>query len=553
MNVDVLFSPCDETRIAAYLSNDLPSDQMKLVEAHLETCNQCVASLERLATENIAWDDAKQFLSSDEHDGKASLSSESNVTEIEIKAIEDPSQTHPVSGQSASERSAPDPSFDAAMLSREIQGWLDPTDDPNMMGRFAGYEIVGVIGHGGMGIVLKGFEPSLNRFVAIKAMAPRLASSEAARKRFSREAQAAAAVLHENVIAIHRVDQTHGLPYLVMPYWGGESLQKRLDHCGPLGVEASLQIASQIAAGLSAAHARGLIHRDIKPANILLERGLQRVTITDFGLARAADDASLTRTGVVAGTPQYMSPEQARAKPLDVRSDLFSLGSVLYAMLVGSPPFRGNTNYEILESVTNDSPRPPSEIDDAIPAWTNRLVQWLHQKEPKKRPEQASQVQEVIDGCLRHLQNSSEPLPNVVNLSRMPKEREFRARRWSIALAGSTALLFLLFFWNPTNLKQPPVKSLLPTTTKPAATDSATKDSATKNADTKNADTKNVATNDDTPQKAATNNTSAQDIPANEPRPQLGSQSIDGIPPSEFDSFEKEMSAIESEILSLER
>ena len=195
-----------------------------------------------------------------------------------------------------------------------IADYFDPTDDPRMLGRFGGYEIVGIIGCGGMGVVLKGFEPALDRYVAIKLLAPHLATSGAARTRFAREARAAAAVLHENVVAIHRVSEAKGLPYLVMPYMPGESLQKRLDEQGPMQLNEILRIGMQIAAGLAAAHAQGLIHSDIKPGNILLDKGVERVTITDFGLARAADDASLTRSGVIAGTPQYMSPEQARGR-----------------------------------------------------------------------------------------------------------------------------------------------------------------------------------------------------------------------------------------------
>jgi serine/threonine protein kinase len=125
---------------------------------------------------------------------------------------------------------------EAEMLSREIGGWLDPTDDPKSLGRFAGYEIVGIVGHGGMGIVLKGVEASLNRFVAIKVLAPRLAASGNARRRFAREARATAAVRNDNVIAIHRVGEWHGLPFLVMPYVGGVSLQKRIDADGPLSI-----------------------------------------------------------------------------------------------------------------------------------------------------------------------------------------------------------------------------------------------------------------------------------------------------------------------------
>ncbi len=191
---------------------------------------------------------------------------------------------------------------------------LAPTDDPEMLGRVGDYEIIGVVGVGGMGAVLKGFDKSLRRVVAIKVMAPHLAHSGSARTRFQREARAAAAITHDNVIDIYAVSEAAGLPYLVMPYARGPSLQKRIDEGGPLGVIEVVRIGRQIAAGLAAAHEQGLVHRDIKPANILLSDGIERLWITDFGVARAMDDASMTQTGVIAGTPQYMSPEQARAR-----------------------------------------------------------------------------------------------------------------------------------------------------------------------------------------------------------------------------------------------
>ena len=211
---------------------------------------------------------------------------------------------------------------------------------PGSLGRLGHYEIQEVIGRGGMGIVLRAFDEKLHRVVAIKVMAPQLATSATARRRFTREAQAAAAVTHDHIVTIHAVEEADGLPYLVMQYVAGMSLQERLERDGPLQLAEILRIGMQTAAGLAAAHAQGLVHRDIKPANILLENGIERVKITDFGLARAADDASLTQSGVVAGTPQYMSPEQARGEAVDHRTDLFSLGSVLYAMCTGRPPFR---------------------------------------------------------------------------------------------------------------------------------------------------------------------------------------------------------------------
>ncbi len=173
---------------------------------------------------------------------------------------------------------------------------LNASDDPDMLGRLGSYEVSGVIGAGGMGIVLKAFDRALDRTVAIKVMAPYLATSGAARQRFSREARAAAAIIHPNVIAIYGVTTEGPLPYLVMPYVGGAALQKRLDSDGALPVTDVLRIGVQIAAGLAAAHDQGLVHRDIKPANILLDQGVERLVITDFGLARTVDDASVTRT-----------------------------------------------------------------------------------------------------------------------------------------------------------------------------------------------------------------------------------------------------------------
>ena len=235
---------------------------------------------------------------------------------------------------------------------REIATVLSATDDPRMLGRLGGYEIAGIVGSGGMGIVLKGLDVSLNRYVAIKVLRPSQATSSSARIRFEREGRAAASIVHENVIAIHGVAETNGVPYLVMPYIRGESLATAIERRGPLRLEEMLRIGCQVAGGLAAAHEQGVIHRDVKPSNILLENGLERLKLTDFGLARAVDDVGLTNTGILAGTPEYMSPEQVRGEVLDARSDLFSLGCVLYALCTGVPPFRAESSYAVLRSIT---------------------------------------------------------------------------------------------------------------------------------------------------------------------------------------------------------
>lgn len=281
---------------------------------------------------------------------------------------------------------------------------LGPTDDPHMLGRIGSYEVVGVIGRGGMGVVFKAFEPALNRFVAIKMLLPHLATSGAARKRFAREGQAAAAVIDDNVLPIYSVAEWKEIPYLVTQYSRGVTLHKRIQDQGPLEVKEILRIGMQTARGLAAAHSQGLVHRDVKPSNILLDGTVERALLTDFGLARAVDDASITRTGIIAGTPQYMSPEQARAGTVDARSDLFSLGCVLYTMCTGRPPFRADNSYAILRLITDAEPRPIREINPDVPEWLCRLVSKLMAKSPVSRFDSASEVAVLLERCLAHVQ-----------------------------------------------------------------------------------------------------------------------------------------------------
>ncbi|HEY1379265.1 MAG TPA: protein kinase, partial [Gemmataceae bacterium] len=271
-----------------------------------------------------------------------------------------------------------------------------------------------------------------------------LAASGAARQRFAREARAAAAVVHDNVIAIHAVAEAAGLPYIVMPFVRGPSLEARLRQTGAFGTDETLRVGLQIAHGLAAAHAQGLVHRDIKPANILLEGGVERVWITDFGLARAVDDASLTRSGVIAGTPQYMSPEQAAGDRVDHRSDLFSLGSVLYALCTGRPPFRAGTTLAVLRRVEEDRPRPVREINPDVPEWLARVVEKLMERDPADRFQTAAEVADLLEGYLAHRRQ-----PGTVAAPELPPPPaaecvELRPaaprRRWLIPAAAAALL-----------------------------------------------------------------------------------------------------------------
>lgn len=214
----------------------------------------------------------------------------------------------------------------------ELKRVLKPSTRPGCLGRVAHYEIESILGRGAFGIVTKAYDEKLHRVVAIKFMNPDLAATSPPRKRFLREARTAAAVRHENIVGIHAVEE-EPIPYLVMEYIPGLTLQHRLDQNGPLELLEILRFGQQMAAGMAAAHVANLIHRDIKPSNILLEEGIEtHVKISDFGLARAVDDASMTSSGQIVGTPMYMAPEQARGDTLDHRADLFSLGSVIYQM-----------------------------------------------------------------------------------------------------------------------------------------------------------------------------------------------------------------------------
>ena len=381
--------PCRFAQLDAFLAGELSAAQVEQLEQHLDACPFCDEELTRRTADESFWDDAQTFLSSADD-----LPSDHDTDDHPLPTTPDQNRFN-ASGQDAP----------LGQLS-----FLDPTDDPHRLGRFGGYEISGIIGQGGMGVVMKGWDVSLDRFVAIKVLSPAYAGHSAARQRFAREAQAAAAILHDNVIAIYGVDHWKEMPYLVMPYIKGESLQQRIDRAAPLSLENILEISLQIARGLAAAHDQGLIHRDIKPANILMPASVSRVIITDFGLARTADDASLTRSGVLAGTPQYMSPEQAKGETIDGRTDLFSLGSVMYAMACGRPPFRAETPYGVLRKITDQPHRPLSQLREDLPAWLETIVDRLLQKDPSKRFDDAHQLADYLEDCLAHLRQPTTTL-----------------------------------------------------------------------------------------------------------------------------------------------
>ncbi len=283
---------------------------------------------------------------------------------------------------------------------QQLRPYLETSDYPSSLGKLGHYELLQILGQGGYGIVAKAVDTKLERRVAIKVLAPHLAVTSPSRKRFLREARSAAAVRHEHVVQTYAVED-RPLPHLVTEFIAGETLQQRLDRLGPFEATDVVRIGRQIAMGLAAAHQQGLVHRDIKPANILLQAGVEeQAKLTDFGLAQAADDASLTQSGVIAGTPMYMSPEQVSGDDLDLRADLFSLGSVLYVMMVGHPPFRAPSTLAILKRVAEDTPRPIRQMIPEAPQGLCDVIAKLHEKSKERRYGSAQEVADALTTCL---------------------------------------------------------------------------------------------------------------------------------------------------------
>ena len=418
---------CDDALLLHSLDEGLSETQEASIAQHLTECVLCRQKLETLAAEPHGWSQIGMALRKESSVG---LSSKNHFDDDDF----DNSTWKP---------------------SDFIVDYLQPSIATESLGRLGNIEIREFIGQGAHGIVLKGFQEELNRLVAVKVMAPHLASVVAARKRFSREARATAAILHPNVLPVLHVDSTGPLPYLVMPYIDCESLQDRLDREGILTVADVLRIGLQVGRGLAAAHAQGLVHRDVKPANILLERGVERVMLTDFGLARAVDDATLTRSGFIAGTPHYMSPEQARGDSVDTRSDLFSLGSVFYAMCTGRPPFRAESTFGILRRVTDDAPRPVRELNPDVPSWLEGIVLKLLSKPAGDRIESADELADLMEACLAHVQQPQTiALPLLAKkLDRqshlIAKSRRLRFVGVSVVLFGLMSLFSALAYFNP--------------------------------------------------------------------------------------------------------
>ena len=340
------------------------------------------------------------------------------------------------------------------------------------------YEVGAEIGRGGMATIHLGTDRLLRRTVAVKVLAPLFAQDQRFVARFQREAKAAAALNHQNVVSVYDTGSDEGVHWIVMEHVEGDTLEEIFTEKGGLSIRRALEITEALCRALTAAHGVGLIHRDVKPANVMIDTS-GRAKIMDFGIARAiADAADLTGTGLVLGTASYLSPEQARGDRVDARTDIYSLGCVLYEMVTGGPPFSGETPLVLAYRHVHEEPVPPSFINQAVSDSLEAVIMRAIAKEPAARYASAESMERAVsvisldqDRRVEATQGSkvglTEPTPrDTIPLPKEgePEHRSGRGRRRSVgvavALLATVGFLGARAFLGPAGITVPDVRLL---------------------------------------------------------------------------------------------
>lgn len=420
----------DSSQLLKLLVNQSDPDSVRRLEAHLLECEPCAQSAETLFPESeiTAFRQASPIRFEDSRDEvlvEAVIARARELRADSPTALPEQTQI----GMSLDEDDAPGnskPSKSDVDSSDDVS-YLAPAQQADEIGRLGDYRVLQILGRGGMGVVFLAEDPLLKRQVALKVMKPSIAASRSAKDRFLREAQCTAAIEHDHIVHIYQVGEDRGVPFIAMPFLKGESLKTKLEREGRLQQVEVVRIGKEVAAGLAAAHERGLIHRDIKPDNIWIEQKTGRARILDFGLVRSvSDDTELTQSGLVVGTPKYMAPEQAQGLNVDHRCDLFSLGSVLYHLATGRPAFEGNNLTATLMAVVHHEPQPIEAVSPEIHPQLATLIAQLVKKNRDQRPQSASQVSQRLADIEQSLKNPSAgtagSLETLSNGSRSPIE-----------------------------------------------------------------------------------------------------------------------------------
>ena len=388
MNEADLKSCPDATTLGEYLLGRLEPPTLDQCESHVATCESCHETLRGLNThDTLSEHIAGAFPQSD------SLSIESDDSD-QVRGLVERLLSQTGFGSLKQSRGAKAFHVDAEILAdraAEVLRCVSPDENDQTLGSIGSYQLIRLIGAGSTGVVFQAVDLNLDRKVALKVLRPSLGS--VARERFIAEARLAASVEHPNVVKIYQTGQENRLAYIAMQWLPGQTLEAKMSSESCINEADVRQISGQIAAGLHAAHQRQLVHRDIKPANIWISEDDQEVKILDFGLARIVDDdPGLTATGMLAGTPNFMSPEQTKGLELDGRSDLFSLGCVMYRLATGKFAFGANSILGTLQAIQNEQPDPPKSINPEVTAELSDLTMSLLEKQPVNRPASAEQV-----------------------------------------------------------------------------------------------------------------------------------------------------------------
>ena len=310
------------------------------------------------------------------------------------------------------------------------------------------YKILEKLGEGGMGVVYRAEDTRLKRTVALKFLPPALTADPESKERFIHEAQAASSLQHNNICNVHDIDETpDGQLFIVMDFYEGETLKKKIEH-GPLKIDEAADIAIQVAQGLTKAHECGIVHRDIKPANILItSEGVAK--IVDFGLAKLSGRTMLTKTGSTLGTAAYMSPEQARGEPADQRTDIWSMGVVLYEMISGKRPFDAEYQNALMYSIVNAEPEPITGLRTGVPMELERILRKCLAKDPKDRYQHADEP--MVD--LRSIHPPTTSLPAGSPRTVLARGRRMRTRL-ILGLGALIAVAFGAWFFFGTETRE---------------------------------------------------------------------------------------------------